>query len=195
MSFILEDGTGKGYRVQVDSENKLMTRAVSQDTISHISEDHEDAYGINTPLLTVTTTGGRMLYIKNTSSTKSFYFNDFWFNWNGGSTNFNRPCYGQLWFGDPAPSANNTSGTAGNLNQKSQETAELTIEYWDEVGDGMTVAAGGSQAFDFILTQGANHYFVDGAIILGRNDTVGFNMDGHEIGEVSINILGFFKED
>ena len=127
MSFNIEDGTGKGYRVQVDSENKLMTRAVSQDTISHISEEHEDAYGINTPLLTVTTTGGRMLYIKNTSSTKSFYFNDFWFNWNGGSTNFNRPCYGQLYFGDGAPSACDSAGV-GIVPAFSKKPAHQNLE-------------------------------------------------------------------
>lgn len=190
---VIEDGRGTGRKAQVDDEFRLRTRGVTQSQLSHASDFHEDAYGINTPMLTVTVTGGRILYIKNTDPDNDFYFTDFWFNWNGGSTNHDRVMYGQMYFEDGAPSANNTAGGAGNLNTGSVKTALMDVEYWDEVGDGMTVVAG-TKAFDFIVAKGAAHYFVDGAIILASGKTAGFNLRGEEVGEASINILGYFHD-
>ena len=192
MGIIIEDGTGSGKKASVDAGNLLQTKSVTESLLSHTSHDGQNAYGISTPMRTITTTGGRILFIKNTSAS-NFRISDFWFNWNGGSTNFNRPCYGELAFGDTEPDTNITTGGAGNLNQTSVNEATLTVLYWDETGDGMTGHTPGQTAFYWAFSKNPAHYHTDGAIILGINNTLSVSLRGEEIGEGSINILGFIE--
>ena len=194
MGFILEDGKGQGYKAQIDNEGNLHALATTESLLAHRSHYDQTAFGISTPMLTITTTGGRMLFIKNLSSTLEFYITDFWFNWNGGSTNFNRPCYGELAFGDTVPDTNTTTSEAGNLNLGSANTADLTVLYWDEIGDGMTGHTAGNTAMYWTFNKNPAHYMTDGAFILGTHNTISMNLKGEETGEGSINMLGFMKE-
>ncbi len=117
---------------------------------------------------------------------------DIYVYYDGGATNFNRPMEVELYFGDAAPSANNTVGGAGNLNVSSSNTADMTVEYWDEVGDGMTMS-GGSLAFSGIVRQGQNSLKTYGAVVLSNTDTMSINLKASEIGEAGINVLGYFE--
>jgi len=191
MGIQLEDGKGSGKSVQVDSSNRLTVASVSQSKIGSRSDDGQ-SYGINVPLRTQTTTGGKQLYIKNTSSSLNFHILDIFVYYDGGATNFTRPMEVELYFGDAAPSANNTTGGAGNLNRTSSNTADMDVEYWDEVGDGMTIT-GGTLALSGVVGQGQSRLSVDGAIVLGKNDTVSFNFKATEIGEAGMNILGYYE--
>jgi len=194
MGFILEDGKGQGYKAQINSSNQLLTSATTESLLSRRSSASQTAFGISTPMLTINTTGGRMLFIKNLSSTLDFYITDFWFNWNGGSTNFNRPCYGELAFGDTVPDTNITISGAGNLHLSSAITADLTVLYWNETGNGMTGHTAGNTAFYWTFNNTPAFYHTDGSIILGTQNTLSVNLRGEETGEGSINILGFMKE-
>ena len=189
----IADGTGTSYLAMVDDENHLHTTSSTEPLIAHYSRYSSSSYGLSTPMLTINTTGGRALWIKNSDPTKDFYFTDFWFNWNGGSTNYNTPMYGQMVFGDTEPTTNITEGGAGNLNRASAVPANLTVLYWDETGDGMTGYTAGGVAFYWCNGQGSQHYETGGAIILGANNTISFNLQGGEDGKASINILGYFK--
>ena len=191
---IIEDGKGTGYTAQVDNTNLLYTKAVTETLLSHSSHEDGSAFGISTPMLTVTATGGRMLFIKNTSNSNNFLITDFWFNWNGGSTNYNRPCYGQLIFGDTQPTTNITTGAAGTLNRTANTDSELTVLYWNEVGDGMTGHVAGGVAFSWCYSSSPSYYHTGGAIILGNTNTLSVNLRGEEIGEASVNILGFVRQ-
>ena len=190
---IIEDGKGTGYMVHVDDENHLQVKSVTETLLSHRSHEDGNAFGISTPMLTVTATGGRMLFIKNNSNSNNFFITDFWFNWNGGSTNYNRPCYGQLIFGDTQPTTNITVGGAGILNRTANSDSELTVLYWDEVGNGMTGHVAGTSAFYWCYSSSPSYYHTGGAIILGNTNTLSVNLRGEEIGEASINILGFVR--
>lgn len=189
----IEDGKGTGYKVQINDGNQLLTMSTTESLLAHRSHHDQTAFGISTPMMTITTTGGRMLFIKNLSSSVNFYITDIWFNWNGGSTNFNRPCYGELAFGDTVPNTNTTTSGAGNLNLSSNNTADLTVLYWNETGDGMTGHTAGNTAFFWSFCKNPVHHKTDGAIILGAQNTISVNLRGEEIGEGSINILGFMK--
>ena len=190
---MIKDGKGGGHLAEVNDENQLIVKAASESMISHRSHADSTAYGISTPMLTITTTGGRILYIKNINSTKNFYLTDVWFSWNGGSTSHNRVMFGDMYFADAVPTTNITTGTPGVLNRGSNNSADLTFIYWDEVGDGMTGGSGGDRAFSWCNSQGHNRVPVQGAIILGVNTTVGINLKGEEIGEASINMFGYFE--
>ena len=55
---IIEDGTGSGYKAQVDSEHKLSTRAITERRFVHAAEVEQEAYVLTTPFLTITVAGG-----------------------------------------------------------------------------------------------------------------------------------------
>jgi len=177
----------------VNSENRLDVSAASSPRIYYESRDRENAFGISTPQLTITTTGGRILYVKNTSSTKNMVITDIRPSWNGGSTVFTRALTFQIWFASSAPTANNTTGAAGNLNRSSNNTFDLDVEYWDEVGHGMTIA-GGSAGLTTLLSQGSTRLEIGGAIILGANDTISLNLKAEEVGEAAIIMRGFMED-
>ena len=189
----IDDGKGSGYLAQVDDENHLHTSSSTESMIAHRSHYDSSAFGLTTTMLTLTTTGGRMLYIKNISSSKDFYITDVWFSWNGGTTNHNTVMYGEMYFGDAVPTTNIVTSAAGVLNRGSNNSADLTVIYWDETGDGMTGGGGGTGAFYWCASQGHDRVPVQGAIILGSNTSVGMNLKGEEVGEASINMFGYFK--
>lgn len=65
----IEDGTGKGYRVRVDQDNRIRARAVSiTEQADHANEGK--AYNFNTGELTLTSANeSAVMYIKNTGDT------------------------------------------------------------------------------------------------------------------------------
>ena len=190
---IILDGKGSGNQAHVDSENHLHVAATTESEIGHRSHYDASAFGGTTPILTITTTGGRILYIKNTSSTHDFVISDMWFSWNGGNTTGTKCLIGTLYFGDAAPSGNNTASALGVLNRRSNNTADVTVQYWDEVGNGMT-CTGGDAAFNWLTCKGHNHVDVKGAVIIGVNSTMSVNLKGEEAGEGGVNIYGFMRE-
>ena len=72
----IKDGTGNGYLARVNSFNRLDVSASSSPRVYYESRDRGAAFGITTPQLTVTTTGGKILYIKNNSSTQNMAIAD-----------------------------------------------------------------------------------------------------------------------
>lgn len=65
MSNFIQDGTGKGYLVKVDSENRIIARSVIQSEFDN-STSTSNAFNINTEFLTITNaTETPILYIKN----------------------------------------------------------------------------------------------------------------------------------
>ena len=190
---MIKGGTGNGYMAGVNFANRLDVSASISPRIYYESRDRENAFGITTPQLTITATGGRILYIKNTSSTKNMVITELRVNWNGGSTTSIKALALQIWFASTAPTANNTTGAAGNLNRSSNNTFDLDVEYWDEASNGMTIA-GGSAGFNMLLGQGSLMLPIEGAIILGANDTISFQATPEEDGKASVTIIGFMED-
>jgi len=114
-------------------------------------------------------------------------------NWNGGTTSNIAALKGAIWFASSAPTANNTVSAAGNMNRSSNNTFDLDVEYWDGAAGGMTIA-GGAAALNTIIGQGSKLFPVLGAIILGANDTISFQLTPEEDGEASIQMLGFMED-
>ena len=182
-----------GNVVNVNSYNRLDTSCATSPRIYYESRDRENAFGVSTPYLIVTTGGEKVLYIKNTSSTQNMVLTDLRVNWNGGTTTHILALKGAIWFGSAAPSANNTTGAAGNLNRSSNNSFDIDVEYWDGTAGGMT-SADGAAALNIILSQGSLLFPIGGAIILGANDTILFELTGEETGEASIQVLGFMED-
>lgn len=188
----IRDGKGRGYLVAVGDKNRLDVSSKTMPRIYYASRDGE-AWSISTPFLTQTTTGGRMLYLKNTSTTKNIVITKMRANFDGGATNHDKVCQLEVYFGDDAPTVNNTTGAVGNMNRSSNQTFDIDVEYWDEVGDGMT-CSGGSSGLKMLIAKGTTALEVGGAIILGSNNTMAINIKVEEIGEVSVVIRGFVED-
>lgn len=59
----IEDGTGKGYEVKVNSENRMQTSAITEASSLHASEN-ENAYNINSGQVSFTG-DGTLIYLQN----------------------------------------------------------------------------------------------------------------------------------
>lgn len=72
MATIIEDGTGKGYSVEVDSSNRLRTRSINEDSQLESAELGESFY-VGTPFLTQTSASENgLLYIKSEETLNLF---------------------------------------------------------------------------------------------------------------------------
>lgn len=190
--FMVLDGTGTGRRAKVNTDNQLLTRAVSLPYNTFISDSKGLSFSMSTGMLTMTTTAGVVMYFKNTDS-ESFHIQSIFINWNGGSTNFNRPAYLSLYIGTYPPSANHSAGTVRNLNTSSGNTADMDFYIWDEVSTGMTTATNGVYVSTTIASQGLQQIAVDGALIVSQNTSVGIVCDAEEIGELCIHVTGYYE--
>lgn len=187
----IQDGKGSGRYALVNTENRVGVDAVSASKLGFISETSANSYIITTDILTLTSTAEHsILYIKNTS-TYDFSFAKLWLSYNGGSTTWNKTCAFEFYSGTSAPTANNTTSGAVNLNTGSANAAGLTVEIWDGVSTGMTHATQGGVVGANIVSKGALVFDFPG-FILAPGSTVSFAVTAEEIGTVSVSATGYF---
>jgi hypothetical protein len=192
----IKDGTGKGYLVQINEYNRLLTSTVHVDLRTHISSIHAQSYTINTGSLTLSApnTWHWVLYFKNTSTSRNLHIDRFAFNWNGGSTNFNRPLeVNNVIPLAGTPTANHTAVNPSQGNHLSANIAEMDVYKWDGVGGGMTDATGPSGGERF-FSQGHSTVDWGGSIIMRLDDFVGFQVRSTEIGVFGVELEVFFVE-
>jgi len=179
------DGTGRGYQAKVDDGNRLLTATVTEATIANASADGR-SFSAGTPFLTITTTEGHMIYYANNCGVDAVV-SKLYVNWNGGSSNYDRPCY-MTWYREPsAPSANNTTSALLNLNLGSGNTAsDCVVEYWDEVSTGMTISSAGTPGGFCIFGPGQTTMDINDSIIIPNGSAMSLAFKGEEAGELSV---------
>ncbi len=195
MGFIITDGTGTGTSAEVDKENRLRSFVDTRTQIAFVSEEKEQAFVINTGQLPVTTTNGLMLFILNTSQTKSIHISNIFLSWTGGNTNHDRVCFAQLASGISTPTGNEVVNVGGNLNSGSGNRPDATILHWDGVGTGMTGSSGGGVAADALFGRGFTQIPFNDAFIVKFNDSIGINLQGEEVGTAAIVLSMFFIDN
>lgn len=193
MAETIIDGTGSGHVAKIDTKNRLHTRAVSV-SVSQDAAEEGDSYAIRSNMDTITVANGSVLWFRSDNPNKHFHVVDFIFNWNGGSTNFNRPCRVQVRIGSTVPSANNSEVPIITSNLTSNNVATATAYKWDGVGTGMTIATPGVTVLDSWVAQGRTIAPVGGRIILGRDDVLDIIPTPEEEGEFSCAIIGFYED-
>jgi hypothetical protein len=184
MVHIKDPANGNTVQVTDGRQMKVFSQVVSNEGVL---AKNGNVFQYSSPLLTVTNTKGLMYYLKNTSATKSMVITQFQVNWNGGSTNYNRPLEVHIEAGITEPTTNETAATALNTNSTSTRQSETTILRWDEVGTGMTGHTAGINIACQIHRQGANNLELCGAFIFGPGATLGFYCRGVETGEITIS--------
>jgi hypothetical protein len=188
---ILKDGTGKGKTARVDNQNRLSVKSDQQPLASYHSKQQE-AYLINSGALSVTATGGLVLWIRNDNSTKIFRPTRFMVSWNGGDTNHNRIAKMTMQVGTGVPSGNQTSVTPSNAYLGSTNPASMTAFKWDESGDGMTAVAGADGAV-VMIRQGYTDLEITG-LIVPNGVSMAAKIEPEEAGEFSIVVFGYFED-
>lgn len=185
---IIEDGTGDGYKAAVNSLNQVSGRAICSLYHQFASCKHEQAYmgSLGTeakPTLTVTATGGYMIYLKNTStdydaviarvtiSTSALML----------VTIIKNPTIGVL--------GNETAIIPVNKNFKSGKVADVDMYGWDEAGDQITGITGGDCAGTYQVN-GFERLLFDESLCLGLNDIIA--VKAKNTGELAIAIHGYY---
>ena len=182
--FIIEDGRGTGKKAGVTDDFRLQTATVTQATIGNASLSG-NAFSTSVPFRTITTTGGNILYVKNTESAKNLIVSKLYVGWDGGSTNNDTALFGTLYTSVSEPSANETASALGNLNLGSGNVASADVYYWDETGDGMTIASATPANF-VILGRGMSVLDINDSLVIGPGNSVSFHLRAQEQGEASI---------
>jgi hypothetical protein len=192
----IRDGKGTGYLVGVTKENRLLTTAVTVPLRTHISSAHGQSYTFNTGVLTLSApdTWHWAMWWANTSVSRNMHIESIEIDWNGGSTNYNRPLQMKNVLPTAgAPTGNATLATASNNNKLSKNSAELTIYKWDGTGAGMTNSAGPSGS-DTFHTQGRGKLDFRGFVLNGLGDAVGVMVKSPEVGDFSLGLGVYFAE-
>lgn len=185
---LIEDGTGAGYRAEVNSIHQLSTRSIISTYHQFTACKHEQAYmaslgTIAKPSLTVTETGGYMLYLKNTSTDYNAIIARITISTSArmNITLVRNPTIGSL--------GNESARTPVNKNFASGESADADVYAWDEVGDGITGISGGECAGTYQI-DGLEQILSDESLCLGRKGIIAIK--AKNAGEISIVVHGYY---
>lgn len=166
----------------------LDVMATSEAYLQHVSHVHELAFIIPLgtaalPTVTVTATGGYMLYVKNTSTDYPAAIARI-----SVSTSalmeivvVKNPTIGAL--------GNEVEITAVNKNFRSGKAMDIEAYGWDEVGDQITGITAG-EVLGTYQVNGFERVMLDEAIILSVNNVIGIKAKG--VGELALNTHGYY---
>jgi hypothetical protein len=167
---MIDDGTGTGHKVEVNSLHQLSTRGINSTYHQFVSCKHEQAYMVSLgteakPTMTITGTGGYMMYLKNTSTSYDAIIARITISSSALAliTLMKNPTIGSL--------GNETATVPVNKNFKSGKVADVDVYTWDEVGDGITGITGGDCAGTYQVN-GFERLLFDESICLGLNDII-----------------------
>lgn len=200
---ILRDGGHTGAKARVNKAGCLLTEATTLPIITQQSKVYSSAYEFHPSSFSLLTADGYVpvVYLKNLSEL-DFLIDHIRLDWNGGSTNFNRPANFRTFVGMSKPTANAVTGQYGaslgphNLNLASNIDPEVDFQFWDGVGSGMTVASTGNQINCGIISQGNNFINYNGSLIIPKQIVIGVALKATvEDGKGAVVITGHFHNE
>lgn len=185
MSERIVDGKGRGYEAEVSSNNKLEVFSVSENEMTFISQKDGDAFMFATANhidIPIADTIYGVFYLKNTSETKNLYIESI----RACSTAVN------LWnlYKNPTTSTvidDQTAGVKNTLNFTSASTADANV--YQGTGTNFT---GGSLLENWVNDVGHSTEEYGGAIILGKNDSIGVSAKLKASGDACIRVVGYY---
>lgn len=184
---IIQDGRGTGKKVEVDAQNRMTTFADTRSILAEISRNHGNSYvfsHMDYVALTTTGTETGILHVKNTSATLNLHIVSI------------RTCgtvinQWKLYKNSTGGTliSDQTAGSAVNMNVTSSNTAEATVY---KGADAKTVT-GGTMMGHLINDIGHSDEHFDGAIILGRNDSIELSVEVASAGDVCCRVIGYYE--
>lgn len=184
MSERIIDGRGRGYEVEVNSDHKLEVLSTTRTEMTYHSERDGDTFmfatngHIDVPV--ANTTYG-ILYVKNTSETKDLYIESI------------RSCGSAVnkWniYKNPTAStviSNANNGVKNSINFTSATTPDVTV--YQGTGTNFT---GGSLLENWVNGAGHSVEVYGGAMILGKNDSIGIAGSIASSGDLCVRVIGY----
>ena len=185
MSEKLVDGKGRGFEAEVTSDNKLATFSVSRAEIEDVSLNDGEAYVFATSNhidVPIANTLYGIFYVENTSETKKLYIDSI------------RSCGTavQKWniYKNPTTSTvidDQTAGVSTNMNFSSANTADVNV--YQGTGTSFT---GGTLVENWVNDVGHSLEHYNGAVILGKNDSLGMSANIAASGDLCVRIIGYY---
>lgn len=185
MSERIIDGKGRGYEAEVNSDNKLEVASVSRTEMTFHSERDGDAFIFATANhidIPIADTVYGVFYLKNTSETKDLYIESV------------RTCSTavNLWnlYKNPTTSTvidDQTAGVKNTLNFTSASTADVDV--YQGTGTNFT---GGSLLENWVNDIGHSTEEYGGALILGKNDSIGVSAKLKASGDACVRVIGYY---
>jgi len=182
MGLMIEDGKGRGFIAQVDSEGHLVVDALTITDMAHTSEEHGQAFSWASGSYNPATTGDTILLVKNTSTTRKLFVKGIWL-----STAVETRVVIHI----PITIVTTPVGTAvtgTNLNSNSNNVAEATA-IRDETNNvqGSIIWSGEIQA-------ATNPLLIElaGSTIIGQNDSIAVDYVADPTA-CDVTIFGYFE--
>lgn len=189
----IQSGAGKSYELKINKKLQAHTLATTQTTELEASLEGDSFFANTTDTadtLTVTTTGGPMIYIKNTSTTQDLVIAKLIPTTDQAATVLTTTREPTL-----AAIGNNNTHTPVNINMGSAKSASATIYNWDESGNGMTGLSGGTKIATYILAVGTTVLPLDDSHIIPPGTSMMFSLKS--IGtssECSLNVRFHYRD-
>jgi len=185
---IIEDGTGDGFDAKVNSANQLETFSVSRNEMTNVSISDGDTYLFASgDFINITTTGTEtgFLYVKNTSATKNLHIQSIR---SCGDTIQKWKVFTGVTTGTLVSAA--TAGSSNNINQTSSNSADVTVY---KGVDGST-RTNGTMIEHWINNVGHSIEVFDGAMVLGRNDSITLTLETDTAGDYCARVIGYYED-
>ena len=183
---IIQDGKGTGSKVKVDDQNRITAFADVRGINAEVSEHDGASYlfaHADYIAITTTNTETGILHVQNTSATKKLHVVSI------------RTCGAvinkwKLYKNSNAGTliTDQTAGTKNNMNITSSNTPDATVY---KGAEGKTVS-GGTMLGHLINDIGHSDEFFDGALILGRNDSIELSVEVPSAGDVCCRVVGYY---
>jgi hypothetical protein len=187
MSYIIQDGSGTGYKAAVDTSQRLQALATIQIENKFVSENDGQAYIFSTNgFITISTTDTEtgIFYVKNTNQDKKLYISRI------------RTCAEQvhkvILYKNPTGGtviSDQTTGTKTNMNLGSANVAQADVY---KGADGKTLS-GGTHLAQHINGVGHSSESFNDAIILGTNDSIGITFELGTAGDCCVAVVGYYQ--
>jgi len=194
MGQTLVDGTGKGFAAQIEGENRLRTLTDARNEEHHIAEQDQAVFFLHTGTtanaLTVTATGGTLIFVQNDSSTKRLVISEMWIGSDVTGTLIRlvkNYTVGSI--------ADNNALTPFNSFLGAADTADLTAHSWDEVNNGIGGLTAGTLIGVTMSNAGLTVPEIRQSIVLDRKDNFGIELRSVSCtDECNITLVCFFDE-
>ncbi len=191
----ISDGAGKGFSLQIDAENRGRVLSDVRTEEHHIAEKDQEVFFLHTgdtaDTLTVTATGGTIIFVQNDSSTKRLVISEIIIGSDVAGTVIRlvkNYTVGVI--------ADNNALTPFNSFLGAADTADLTAHSWDEVNNGVGGLTAGTLIGVLLSSAGNNEPELRQAIVLDRKDNFGIELKSvSTTDECNITLVCFFDAE
>jgi len=185
MGFVINDGRGRGYSAEVDSENELHVKATVTSRASEIADTNEQTFSFPTDVINLTsgTANKGLLLIENGNNERLHI------------DRIRVSCSGLVAFkflrNPGAASPGFTAGSALNSAFGSTKSFAGSVNIGLDAGS----FGGGAHFGQVLVTDGAASVDEEGAVTLNKGNTIGITGKTDSVAQVGVTVFGYLESE